>query len=185
MAVRAGAPKPDISSVDGLRRALLQAKSIAYSAQVSGPLSVERALPAAGHRRPAEIEVHPCRTRARWRSGGARRSRDRLSAGERIAADRRRRLRGPLPAEVQRVTLFSAGVASHAKNPAGARADRVSPNAGCRADAESDTTSSPSPFERPRINQKLRRPSRLPRAPRSIERERSISPNWCGSASSS
>src|SRR5687768_5679989 len=36
MAVRAGAPKPDISSVDGLRRALLQAKSIAYSAQVSG-----------------------------------------------------------------------------------------------------------------------------------------------------
>ena len=29
---------------------------------------------------------------------------------------------GPLPAEVQRVTLFSAGVASHAKNAAGARA---------------------------------------------------------------
>jgi molybdate transport system substrate-binding protein len=29
---------------------------------------------------------------------------------------------GPLPAEVQRVTLFAAGVASHAKNPGGARA---------------------------------------------------------------
>src|SRR5712691_3610357 len=36
MAVRKGAPKPDISTVDALRRALLAAKSIAYSASGSG-----------------------------------------------------------------------------------------------------------------------------------------------------
>ena len=36
MAVRRGAPKPDISSVDALTRTLLEAKSIAYSASVSG-----------------------------------------------------------------------------------------------------------------------------------------------------
>ena len=41
LAVRAGAPKPDIRSVDALRRTLLQAKSIGYSASVSALLDTE------------------------------------------------------------------------------------------------------------------------------------------------
>jgi molybdate transport system substrate-binding protein len=43
MVVRDGAPKPDISSVDGLRNTLLHAKSIAYSDSASG-VYIEREL---------------------------------------------------------------------------------------------------------------------------------------------
>jgi molybdate transport system substrate-binding protein len=43
VAVKSGTPKPDIATVDGLRAALLQAKSIAYSDSASG-VYVEREL---------------------------------------------------------------------------------------------------------------------------------------------
>ena len=48
MAVRRGAPKPDISTVDALKRALLQAKSVAYSAQVSGSYLTTELFPRLG-----------------------------------------------------------------------------------------------------------------------------------------
>jgi molybdate transport system substrate-binding protein len=49
VAVQAGAPKPDISSVDALRRTLLAARSIAYSSSLSGVYVSHRAVPAIGH----------------------------------------------------------------------------------------------------------------------------------------
>jgi molybdate transport system substrate-binding protein len=122
MAVRAGAPKPDISSVDALRRALLQAKSVAYSAQVSGVYLSTELFPRLG-------------IAAQMRAKSQRIERERVGAvvarGEaEIGFQQISELLpiggidyvGPLPAEVQRVTVFSAGVAVGAKSPEAARA---------------------------------------------------------------
>ena len=112
MAVRAGAPKPDISTVDALKRTLLEAKSIAYSASVSGEYVTTELLQRLGI---AEEVLSKCR---------------RVEGGERVGAVIARGdaqigfqqmsellpIPGiahvtPLPAEVQKVSVFSAGVA--------------------------------------------------------------------------
>jgi molybdate transport system substrate-binding protein len=76
MAVRRGAPKPDISSVDALKRTLLQAKSIAYSAQVSGVYLSTELFPRLGivdevMKKSRRIDVDEL---VRWLPEGKRRS---------------------------------------------------------------------------------------------------------------
>ena len=122
MAVRAGAPKPDISSVDTLRRVLLEAKSIAYSAQVSGRYLSNELFPRLGiadQLKSKSVLVERERVGAVVARGEAEIGFQQVSELLPIAGVD---YVGPLPTEVQRVTLFSAGVAAHAKNPAGARA---------------------------------------------------------------
>lgn len=117
MAVRAGSPKPDIGTVDALKRTLLQAKSIAYSASVSGDYLSTELLQRLGI---AGRVLSKCR---------------RVEGGERVGAVVARGdaeigfqqlsellpVRGidhvtPLPPEVQKVSLFSAGVAAHTQD---------------------------------------------------------------------
>ena len=112
MAVRAGARRPDISTVDALRRTLLQAQSIAYSASVSGEYLSRELLQRLGI---ADQVLSKCR---------------RIEGGERVGAVIARGeaelgfqqisellpIPGidhvtPLPPEVQKVSVFSAGVA--------------------------------------------------------------------------
>jgi molybdate transport system substrate-binding protein len=112
VAVRAGAPKPDVSTVEALRRTLLQAKSIAYSASVSGDY--------------VSTEMFQRLGIADQVLGKSRR----IEGGERVGAVLARGeaeigfqqmsellpVPGidhvtPLPPEVQKVSVFSAGVA--------------------------------------------------------------------------
>ena len=110
MAVRAGAPKPDISSVDTLKRTLLQAKSIAYSASVSGRYLTTELFQRLG----IADQVMPKSRRIEGERVGAV-----VARGEaEIAFQQVSELLpvpgidyvGPLPPEVQKVAVFSAGV---------------------------------------------------------------------------
>jgi molybdate transport system substrate-binding protein len=122
VAVRAGAPKPDIGSVDALRRALLAAKSVAYSASVSGVyISTElfqrlgiAAQMASKSRKVDGEPVGAVVARGEAELGFQQISELRPVPGVEIV--------GPLPADVQRVTVFSAAAGARSANPAGGRA---------------------------------------------------------------
>jgi methyl acetate hydrolase len=122
MAVRKGAPKPDISSLDALRHTLLQAKSIAYSASVSGRYLTTELFQRLGI---ADQVLGKSRRIDRERVGAV------VARGEaEIGFQQISELLpepgidfvGPLPPEVQRVSVFSAGVAASSKNADAARA---------------------------------------------------------------
>jgi molybdate transport system substrate-binding protein len=122
MAVRAGAPKPDISSVEALKRVLLQAKSIAYSAQASGVyLSTElfQRLGIADQLMVKSQRIERERVGAVVARGEAEIGFQQISELLPVAGIE---YVGPLPAEVQRITVFSAGVAAGTKSPEAARA---------------------------------------------------------------
>ena len=122
MAVRKGAPKPDISSVDALKRTLLQAKSIAYSASVSGQYLTTELFQRLGvadqvmskSRRIDRERVGAVVARGEAEIGFQQISELLPEAGVDVV--------GPLPPEVQRVTVVSAGVAASSTHADAARA---------------------------------------------------------------
>jgi molybdate transport system substrate-binding protein len=122
MAVRAGAPKPDISSVEALRRTLLEAESIAYSSSVSGRyLSTElfERLGIADQVMGKSRRIEHERVGAVVARGEAEVGFQQISELLPIPGIE---YVGPLPPEVQRVTVFSAGVTTASRNPDAARA---------------------------------------------------------------
>ena len=122
MAVRAGAPKPDISSTESFTRALLQAKSIAYSASVSGEYFSKELLQRLGI---ADVVLPKSRRIERERVGAVVARGDAelgLQQISELLPVPGIEVVGPLPPGVQRITVFSAGVASGSRQPEIARA---------------------------------------------------------------
>jgi len=120
MAVRAGAPKPDIGSIDALRRTLLQAQSIGYSPSVSGEYLTTELVQRLG-------VADQVRSKCRFVSGGvgAAVARGELEIGfqqisELLPVPGIAHIT-PLPPEVQKASVFSAGVAASSTDAALAR----------------------------------------------------------------
>ena len=121
LAVRKGAPRPDISTVDALKRTLLAAPSIAYSASASGTYYETEMLKKLG----IEAQVLPKSRRILSERVGTVVARGDAALGLQQVSELLPvagiDYLGPLPAEVQQVTVFSAGIASASKQPEAAR----------------------------------------------------------------
>ena len=122
IAVRKGEPKPDISSVAALKQTLLAAPSIAYSASASGTYYETELLKRLG----LEAEVRPKSRRILSERVGTVVARGDAALGLQQVSELLPIAGidyvGPLPAEVQRVTVFSAGISTTSKRPEAARA---------------------------------------------------------------
>lgn len=122
VAVRQGAAKPDVSTMDGLRRALLAAKSIAYSDSASGVyiqnemfkrLGIADEVKGKARMIPAE-PVGEVVARGEAEIGFQQLSELKPIKGIEIV--------GTLPAEVQLYTVFSAGIVAKSQEVEPARA---------------------------------------------------------------
>jgi molybdate transport system substrate-binding protein len=120
MAVRAGAPKPDIGTLDALKRTLLEAKSIAYSDSASGVylstqlfqrLGIADQILPKSQRTPGQVGVAIARGDAEI---GFQQISELLPVpGIDVV--------GPLPPGAQKISVFSAGIAVNAQNPEAAK----------------------------------------------------------------
>jgi molybdate transport system substrate-binding protein len=123
--VKEGAPKPDISSVDAIKKALLNAKAVAYIDPASGGSSgiyVDKLIEKLG----IASEV---RAKAKLKKGGY--AADFVASGEadivlhqisEIVPVKGVALVGPLPAEIQNYTTYSGAVSTQTKQPDAAKA---------------------------------------------------------------
>ena len=122
MAVRAGASKPDIRTPDALKQALLNAKSVAYSDSASGiyvgtELFKRLGIAAEMKDKAKMIPAEPVASVVA--RGDAELGFQQISELLPIAGAE---LVGPLPPEVQKITVFSAGITVGATQPQAGRA---------------------------------------------------------------
>jgi molybdate transport system substrate-binding protein len=120
-AVRAGAQKPDISSGEALKKTLLAARSIGYSSGPSGThmaelierMGIANLIKAKVKQTPSGLRVASAIAGGEVEIGFQQVSELIAEAGIDYI--------GPLPAEVQKITVFTAGIHSRAREPQAAR----------------------------------------------------------------
>jgi molybdate transport system substrate-binding protein len=122
VAVKAGSPRPDISSADAIKRALLSAKTVAYSDSASGvyistemfdKLGIAAEMKDKAKKIPA-TPVAEIVARGEAELGFQQISELKPIPGIDIV--------GPLPDALQKVTVFSAGIAATSKEPEAGKA---------------------------------------------------------------
>ena len=123
--VKEGAPKPDVSTVEAFKQALLAAKTVAYLDPASGGSSgiyIDKLLERLG----IADQVRP---KAKLKKGGH--VADFIASGEaelglhqisEILPVKGVVLVGPLPKEIQNTTIYAAGLSATAKNKEAAQA---------------------------------------------------------------
>jgi molybdate transport system substrate-binding protein len=115
--VKSGAPKPDISSADSIKRALLAAKSVAYSDSASGVyISTElfKKLGIADEMKDKARKIPATPVAEIVARGDAEIGFQQISEMLPVPGVD---IVGPLPADLQKITVFSAGIASVSKEP--------------------------------------------------------------------
>ena len=121
MAVREGAPLPDIRTVEAFVETLLAAESIGYSASVSGTYLSTELFPRLG----LAEQLAPKSRRIVSERVAAVVARGEVEIGfqqvSEILSIEGAAYAGPIPAEYQRVTTFSTGITTDAENPDGAQ----------------------------------------------------------------
>ena len=121
MAVREGAPLPDISTPEAFVETLLAAESIGYSASVSGTYVSTELFPRLG----VAEQLAPKSRRIVSERVAAVVARGEIGIGfqqvSEILSIEGAAYAGPIPDEYQRVTTFSAGITAGAENPDGAQ----------------------------------------------------------------
>jgi len=119
---RAGAPKPDISTAEAFKRTMQAAQSVAYTTEgTSGRyfLTVLERLGIAEEMKPKARTIPSGRTAALVARGEAQYSVQQVSE---LLSTPGTELVGPFPPELQRYTVFSAGVGHASGDPTAARA---------------------------------------------------------------
>jgi molybdate transport system substrate-binding protein len=121
VAVKAGAPKPNIGSADALKAALIAAKSVAYSQGASGRhfLTVIARLGLVDTLKPKTVVVQGKPVGAAVAAGEAEIGVQQVAELMPVPGID---LVGPLPADLQKIIVYVAAVPAKAKDPEGAKA---------------------------------------------------------------